>query len=242
MRQILDVKNWLIRKDSNAGKDWKQEGKGMIEDEMVGWHHHHDEPEFEQAPGVSDGQGSLVWCNSWGHKELDTTEWLNWAMISKIFQFSSVTQSCPTLCDPMDCSTPGLPVHYQPPELTRTHVHRVSDAIQPFHPLSSPLLLPSIFPSIRIFSNESVLHIRWPKYWNFSFSTSPSNEHSGLISFRMDWLEIHAVQGTLKSLLQHHISEAPILQCSAFFITQLSYPYMTTGKTITLTRWTSVEK
>ena len=104
------------------------------------------------------------------------------------------------------------------------------------------LLLPSIFPSIRIFSNESVLHIRWPKYWNFSFSTSPSNEHSGLISFRMDWLEIHAVQGTLKSLLQHHISEAPILQCSAFFITQLSYPYMTTGKTITLTRWTSVEK
>ena len=128
-------------------------------------------------------------------------------MISKIFQFSSVTRSCPTLCDPMDCSTPGLPVHHQPPELTQTHVHRVSDAIQPFHPLSSPLLLPSIFPSIRIFSNESVLHIRWPKYWNFSFNISPSNEYSGLISFRMDWLDLLAVQETLKSLLHHHSSK-----------------------------------
>ena len=103
------------------------------------------------------------------------------------------------------------------------------------------LLLPSVFPSIRDFSNESVLHIRWPKYWNFSFNISPSNEHSGLISFRMDWLDLFAVQGTLKSL-QHHSSKASVLQCSAFFIVQLSHPYMTTGKTIALTRWTFVGK
>ena len=101
-------------------------------------------------------------------------------------QFSSVTQSCLTLCNSMDCSTPGLPVHHQHPELAQIHVHRASDVIQPSHPLSSPLLLPSIFPSIRDFSNESVLHIRWPKYWSFSFSISPSNKHPGLISFRMD--------------------------------------------------------
>ena len=107
------------------------------------------------------------------------------------------------------------------------------------HPL---LLLPSIFPSIRVFSNESALHIRWPKYWSFSFSTSPSNEHPGLISFRMDWLDLLAVQGTLKSLLQHHCSKASILQLSAFFIVQLSYPYMTIGKTIALTRQTFVGK
>ena len=104
------------------------------------------------------------------------------------------------------------------------------------------LLLPSIFPSIRVFSNESVLGIRWPKYWSFSFSNSPSNEYSGLISFRMDWLDLLAVQGTLKSLLQHHISKASIPQCSAFFIVQLSHPHMTTGKTIALTRWTFVGK
>ena len=103
------------------------------------------------------------------------------------------------------------------------------------HPL---LLLPSIFPSIRVFSNESVLHIRWPKYWSFSFNISPSNQHPGLISFRMDWLDLLAVQGTLKSLLQHHSSKASILRRSAFFIVQLSHPYMTTGKTIALTRWT----
>ena len=104
------------------------------------------------------------------------------------------------------------------------------------------LLLPSIFPSIRVFSNESACHIRWPKYWSFSFNISPSNEHPGLISFRMDWLDLLAVQGTLKGLLQHHSSKASILQCSCFSIVQLSHPYMTTGKTIALTRWTFVDK
>ena len=109
--------------------------------------------------------------------------------------------------------------------------------------LCHPLLLPpSIFPRIRVFSNESILHIRWPKYWSFNFSISPSNEYSGLISFRMDWLDLHAVQGTLKSLLQYHSSKASILWHSAFFIVQLAHPYMTTGKTITLTRWTFVGK
>ena len=109
--------------------------------------------------------------------------------------------------------------------------------------LCSPLfLLPSIFSSIRVFSNESIHRIRWPKYWSFSFSISPSNEYSGLISFRMDWLHLLAVQGTLTSLLQHHSSKASVLQCSAFFIVQFSHPYMTTGKTITLTRWTFVGK
>ena len=142
----------------------------------------------------------------------------------------------------MDCSTPGFPVHHQLPELTQTHVHWVGDAIQPFHPLSTLLLPPSIFHSIRVFSNESVLCIWWPKYWSFSFSISPSNEYSGLIYFRMDWLDLLAVQGTLKSLLQHYSTKALILQCSAFFMVQLSYPYMTTGKTIALTRWTFVGK
>ena len=108
--------------------------------------------------------------------------------------------------------------------------------------LCRPLLLPSIFPSIRVFSNDSVLCIRWPKYWSYSFSISPSNEHTGLISFRMDWLNLLAVQGTLKSLLQHHSSKAPIFRRSPFFTVQLSHPYMTTGKTITLTRWTLVGK
>ena len=120
--------------------------------------------------------------------------------------------------------------------------HRVGDAIQPSHPLSSPLLPPSTFLSIRVFSSESVLHIKWPKYWSFSFSISPSNEYSGLISFRIDWLDLLAVQGTLKSLLQHHSSKASNLQCSAFFIVQLSHPYMTTGKIIALTRQIFVDK
>ena len=142
----------------------------------------------------------------------------------------------------MDCSTPGLPIYHQLPELAHTHDLRVGDAIQPSHPLSSLLLLHSIPPSIRVFSNDSVLYIRWPKYWSFSFSISPSNEYSGLNSFRMDWLDLLAVQGTLKSLLQHHSSRASILQGSAFFIVQLSHPYKASGKTIALTRWTFVGK
>ena len=158
----------------------------------------------------------------------------------KIYPFSSVVVS--TLCDPLDCSTPGLPVRHQLLEFTQTHVHWVSEAIQPSHPLSSLLLPPSIFPSIMVFSRESVLHIRWPKYWSFSFSISPSNEYSGLISFRMDWLDLFAAQGTLKSLLQHHSSKASILQRSAFFMVQLSHPPMTTGKTTALTRQTFVSK
>ena len=121
----------------------------------------------------------------------------------------------------MDCSTPGFPVYHQLLELAQTHVHQVSDAIQPSHPLSSLLLLPSIFPSIRIFSSDSIFCLRVPKYWSFSFSISPSNEYSGLISFRIDWSDLLAVQGTLKSLLQHHSSKASILQCSAFFKIQL---------------------
>ena len=160
----------------------------------------------------------------------------------KSVSVSSVTQSCPTLCKPMNCSTPGLPVHHQLLEFTQTHVHQVSDAIQPSHPLSSPLLLPPILPSIRVFSNESTLRMRWPKYWSFSFSINPSKEIPGLISFRMYWLDLLAVQGTLKSLLQHHSSKASIFWCSAFFTVQLSHPYTTTGNTIALTRWTFVGK
>ena len=142
----------------------------------------------------------------------------------------------------MNCSTSALPVCRQLQESTQTHVHRVGDAIQPSHPLSPLLLLPPIPPSTRVFSNESALHMRWPTYWSFSFNISPSNEHPGLISFRMDWLYVLAVQGTLKSLLQHHSSKASILRCSAFFTVQLSHPYMTTGKTIALTRRTFVHK
>ena len=138
----------------------------------------------------------------------------------------------------MNRSTPGLPVHHQLPESTHTHVMPSNHLI-----LCVPLLLlPSIFPSIKVFSNESALRTKWPKYWSFSFNISPSNEHPGLISFRMDWLDLLAVQGTLKNLLQHSSSKASILLHSAFFIVQLSHPYMTTGKTIALTRWTFVDK
>ena len=143
---------------------------------------------------------------------------------------------CPTLCHPMNCSTPGLPVHHQSQNLPRLmSIESVmpSNHLILCHPL---LLLPSIPPSIRAFSNSPALRIRWPKYWSFSFNISPSNEYPGLISFRMDWLDLLAVQGALKSLLQHHSSKATILLCSAFFIVQLSHPYMTTGKTIALTR------
>ena len=137
----------------------------------------------------------------------------------------------------MDYNTPGFPVfHYLQESVKLISVMRSNHLI-----LCHPLLhLSSIFPSIRVFSNESAFPIRWPKYWRFSFNISPSNEHPGLISFRIDWLDLLAVQGTLKSLFQHHSSKASILWCSAFFVVQLSYPYMTTGKTIALTRWTFV--
>ena len=143
---------------------------------------------------------------------------------------------------PLDCSMPGLPVHHQPPELTQTMCTELvmsSNHLILCHPL---LLLPSILPRIRVFSNESPFPIRWPRYWSFCFSTSPSNEYSGLVSFRMDRLVLLSVQGTLKSLLQHHSSKPSILWCSALFRVQLSRPYMTTGKTKALTRWTFVGK
>ena len=142
----------------------------------------------------------------------------------------------------MNHSTPGLPVHHQLLESTQTHVHRVSDPIQPSHPLSSPSPPAFNLSKHQGLSSESVLHIRWPKYWSFNFSISPSNEYSELILFRIYWLDLLAVQGTLKSLLQHHSSKASILQCSSLFVVQLSHPYMTTGKAIALTRWTFVGK
>ena len=147
-----------------------------------------------------------------------------------------------TLCDPMDCSMPGFPVHHQLPSLLKLMAIKL---VMPSNHLTlwgSLLFLPSIFPSIRVFPSESVLHIRRPKYWSFSFSISPSNEYSRLISFRIDWFDLLAFQGTLKSLLQHHNSKASILWHSAFFMVQLSHPYMTTGKTIALTRWIFVSK
>ena len=131
-------------------------------------------------------------------------------------QFSSVTQWCLTFCDLMNCSTPGLPVHHQLPEFTQTHVHRVGDAIQPSHPLSSPSLPAPIPPSIRVFSNESTLRMRWPEYWSFSFSTSPSNEYPGLISFRMDWLDLLATKGISR------VFSNTTVQKHQFFSTQLS--------------------
>ena len=142
----------------------------------------------------------------------------------------------------MDCCTPGFPVHHQFPELAQTHVHQVSDPSYYLILCHSLLLLPSIFLSIRVFSNELVLRIRWPKYWRFSFNISPFNDHSGLISFRIDWLDLLAVRGALKSLLQHHRSKASILQHSAFFTVQLSHPYKTTGKSIASARQTFVGK
>ena len=165
----------------------------------------------------------------------------NKTIISSV-KFSSVAQSGPTLCDPMNHSTPGLPVHHNSrslPKLTSIELVMPSSHLILCCPL---LLLLPIPPSIRVFSNESTLHTRWPKYWSFSFNISPSNEHPGLISFRMDWLDLLAVQGTLKSLLQHHSSKASILQHSAFFTVQLSHPCMTTGKTKALTRRTFVGK
>ena len=157
-------------------------------------------------------------------------------------QFSSVTQSCLTLCDPINHSTPGFPVHHQLPEFTQTHIHKLMTPSSHLILCRPLFFLPPIPPSIRVFSNESPLHMRWPKYWSFSFSIIPSKEIPGLISFRMDCLDLLAVQGTHKSLFQHHSSKASILWPSAFFIVQLSHPHMTTGKTIALIRQTFVGK
>ena len=157
-------------------------------------------------------------------------------------QFSSVAQSHPTLCSPWTTARQAslcITNSQSSPKPMSFELVMPSNHLILCHPL---LLLPSIFPSIKVFSNESVLHIRWPKYWSFSFNISPSNEYSGLISFRIDWLDLLAVQETLKSLLQHHSSKASILQQSAFFTVQLSHPYMTTGKTTALTRYSFVDK
>ena len=170
-------------------------------------------------------------CNS---KRLEITQVI-------IDQFRSVAQSCPTLCNPMGCSIPAFPVHHQLVELAQTRVCPVGDAIQPSHPVIpfSPAFNLSQHQGL---FHESILLIRWTKYWSISFNISHSKEYSGLISLRMDWLDLLAVQGTLKSLLQHHSSKASILRRSAFFMVQLSHPYMTTGKTIALTRWTFAGK
>ena len=159
-----------------------------------------------------------------------------------MYQFSSVVQLCLTLCDPVDSCTPGFLVHHQHPELTQLMSIKL---VMPSNHLilCCPILFPpSIFPITRVFTNESLLHIRWPKYWRIRFSISPSNEYSGLISFRMDWLDILAAQGTLKSLHQHHSSKASIFWYSTFFIVQLSHSYMTAWKTIVLSRQTFVSK
>ena len=149
--------------------------------------------------------------------------------------YCSVALSCLTLGSPMDCSMPGFPILDYFPEFAQIHLQWVEDVIQPSHPLWPLHLLPSVFPSLRVFSNESALRIRWPKYWGFSFSILSSKEYPGLISFRTDWFDLLAVQETLKSLLQHHSSKASVLRRLAFFVVQLSHPYMTIGKTIALT-------
>ena len=174
--------------------------------------------------------------NNWA-EDLSGRE-LPWIKNLIYMLFSSVAQSCPTICNPMVARQASLFIINSRSLLTLMSILPSNHLI-----LYRPLLLPSsIFPGISVFSNESVLHIRWPKYWSFNFNISPSNEYSGLISFRIDWLDLLAVQGTLKSLLQHHSSKASILRCSVFFIVQLSHPYMTTGKTIDLTIWNFVGK
>ena len=165
------------------------------------------------------------------------------ATVTEVFSssqsVSSLAQLCPTLCNPMDWGTPGFPVHHQLLELASIELVMPFNHLILYCPL---LLLPSIFPSIGVFFNKSVLHIRWPKYWSFSFNISPSSKYSGLISFRIDWFDLPAVRGSLKSLLQHHSSKASILWLSAFFIVQLLHPYVTTGKTTALTLRTFIGK
>ena len=207
----------------------------MTEDEMVGWHHCFNGHEFEPTPGMMkdrEAWHAAVHGVTKGRTYLsDWTSFINPFVKVKV----KVTKSCTTLCDSMDCSTPGFPIHHQLPELVQSVMP--SSHLILCHPL---LLLPSVFPSIRVFSNESALCTRWPKYWSLRFSISPSNEYSGLISFRIDWFDLLAVQGTLKSLHQYHKSISSSVL--AFFMVKLSHPYMTTGKTISLTRRTFVGK
>ena len=203
----------------------------MIEDKMFGWHHQLNGHEFEQAPRVGEGQGNLACCSPWDCKESDTTERLNnnkydhvfasliiWVTVS--VNCCSVAKLCPTLCDLMDCAYQAsltFTISWSLLKFISIESVMLSNHLIPCHPF---LLLPSVLPSIRVFSRDSALHIRWPKYWSFSFSISPFNEYSSLISFRIDWLDLLAVQGTLKSLLQHHGSKASILWCSVFFMVQ----------------------
>ena len=197
---------------------------------MVRWHHQFSGHECELTRG---DRGQVAGCTA-VHGVTESQTQLSHGTTATysrmVYQFSSVAQPSPTLCNPMNHSMPGLSVHHQLPKFTQTHVHQVGDSKQPSHPLSSPSPPASIFHSIRVFSNESTLYMRWSEYWSFSFSISPSSEHTRLISPRMDGLDLLAVQGTLKSLLQHHSSKASILRHSAFFIVQLSHPYMTTRK------------
>ena len=194
-------------------------------------------------PGKSQGQKNLDSYSPWYHKsqtQFKPSPPENYLKHICSFCCCSAAQSCLTLYDPVDCSTPGFPVLHYPLEPTLTHVRWAGAAIQPSHSLSSPYPPALIFLSIRVFSNESALHIRWPKYWSFSFSISASSKYSGLISFRMDWFDLLAVQGTLKE--SSPTSKASILHHSAFFMVQLSLPYMTTGKTIASAIWTFVDK
>ena len=184
---------------------------------------------LEKAPVLGKIEG-------WRKRGWQKMEWLDSITDMKV----KVSQSCPTLCNPMDSSIPGFPVHHWSLfKLMSIESVMPSNYLILYHPL---LLLLSVFPSIRVFFNESVLCMRWPKYWNFSFNVSPSNEYLGLIHFRIDWFDLLAVQGTLKNLLQHRSSKASILQHSAFFIVQLSHPYVTTGKAIALTRRTFISR
>ena len=191
---------------------------------------------------VVNSRNDIKWHLETGEKEiLLWTDKVRLSLAEHSVQFSSVAQACPTLCDPMDCKTPGLPVYHHLPEFTQTHAHQVGDAIQPSHPLLSPPPTLNISQHQCLFKWVSSLH-QVGKYWSFSFNIIPSNEYSGLISFRIDWLDLLAVHGTVKSLLQHHTSKASVLRHSALFIVQLSIPYMTTRKIMALTRQTFVDK
>ena len=184
--------------------------------------------------------GSKITADGDCRHEIKRCWFLGRKAMTNLVQFSSSVMS--DIFQPHGLQLQGFWVHHQLPKLTQTHVHQISDAIHHLILCLPLLLLPSIFPSIRVFSNESDICIRWPKYWSFSFNISPSNEHPGLLSFRRDWLDLLAVQGTLQSLLQHHSLKTSILWYSAFFMVQLSPPYMTDGKTIALSRWTFVGK